>query len=53
MKRFGKRIMRKGRHLARNFSGHFNKYFVKNMRKKGPTGKHFRFFLLDTLKATL
>ena len=25
--------------------GHFNKYFVKNARKKGSTGKHFGVFL--------
>ena len=24
--------------------GHFNKYFVKNTRKKGPTGKLFELF---------
>ena len=24
--------------------GHFNKHFVKNTRKRGPTGKHLRFF---------
>ena len=32
--------------------GHFDKYFVKNSRKKGPTGKILKFFLLDTLKTT-
>ena len=24
--------------------GHFDKHFVKNTRKKGPTGKHFGVF---------
>ena len=32
--------------------GHFDKYFVKFSRKKGPPGKKIRsFFLLDTLKS--
>ena len=29
--------------------GHFDKNFVKNTRKKGPTGKSLEFFLLNTL----
>ena len=32
--------------------GHFNKYFVKNKRKKRPAWKSFKFFLLDTLRPT-
>ena len=32
--------------------GHFDKHFVKNLIKKGPTGKISEFFLLDTLKTT-
>ena len=31
--------------------GHFDKHFVKNTRKKGPTGNNFGAFLLDTIKA--
>ena len=31
---------------------HFDKHFVKNTRKEGPTGKTFAFFFLDTLKTT-
>ena len=31
---------------------HFGKHFVKNTRKKGPQGKIWGFFLLDTLKTT-
>ena len=30
--------------------GHFDKYFVKNARKKVPQGNISEFFLLDTLK---
>ena len=30
--------------------GHLDNYFVRNTRKKAPTGKYF--FLLDTLKIT-
>ena len=32
--------------------GHFDKHFVKNSRKKTPSGKISEFFLLDTLKTT-
>ena len=31
---------------------HFDKHFVKNTRKKIPTGKIFELFPIDTLKAT-
>ena len=32
--------------------GHFDKHFVKNLKKKVPQGKILEFFLLDTLKTT-
>ena len=33
--------------------GHFDKHFIKNTRKRGPTRKHFlEIFLLGTLKTT-
>ena len=57
-----KRIMSECMYPIKNFQGrgcfvelgHFNKHFVKNTRKKDPTGQHFGvvFFLLHTLKAT-
>ena len=30
--------------------GHFDTHFIKNSIKKGPAGKIWEFFLLDTLK---
>ena len=56
---FAKQIMPECRYATRNFSGqgrgvgewgrfvelgHFDKGFVKNTRKRGPTGKHFGIF---------
>ena len=32
--------------------GHFDKHFIKKLRKKAPQGKILEFFLLDTLKTT-
>ena len=32
--------------------GHFNKHFIKKLRKKAPQGKTLEFFLLDSLKTT-
>ena len=48
------------RRAIRNFLGlgkfvelvHFDKRFVENTRKKGPAGKNFGAFSLDTLKTT-
>ena len=31
---------------------HFDKHFIKKVKKKGPLGKTLEFFLLDTLKTT-
>ena len=58
---FQKRTMLEGRCATRNFSGggrfvklgHFDKHFIKNTRKRGPTRKHFlEIFLLGTRKTT-
>ena len=61
MENFVKRIMPECSCPTGNFPGQavvfveveqFDKLFVKNIRKRGRAGKHFEFFLLDTLKTT-
>ena len=66
MERFAKETMPECRCATRNFSGqdggggargyvelvHFDKHLVKNTRKRGPAGKLWESFLLDTLKTT-